>query len=64
MTNRLNVEITPGATPIEFIESERWWSDLQKAYNLLCHDKPYKPADILYFSAVLISTHLKKVFIN
>lgn len=43
------IEITPGAAPVEFTESEEWWQDLKKAYDLLCHDRPSKPADILYF---------------
>lgn len=42
-------EILAGAAPIEFSEDAKWWSDLAKAYNMLCRDKPEKPADILYF---------------
>ncbi len=43
------IEITPGATPVEFTESPKWWQDLKKAYDLLCHDRPSEPVDILYF---------------
>lgn len=49
MDNGSKIEAAPGASPIEFTEDEKWWLDLEKAYNLLCKDKPTEPCDILYF---------------
>ncbi len=49
MNDSSKIEMTPGAAPIEFTESEKWWQDSEKAYKLLCNDRPAKPCDILYF---------------
>ncbi len=49
MSEKPIIEMTPRAAPIEFSESEQWWQGAEKAYNLLCNDRPAKPCDILYF---------------
>lgn len=49
MSDSSKIEVAPGASPVEFSEGERWWINLEKAYNLLCNDKPNEPVDILYF---------------
>lgn len=39
----------PRATPGEFSQSDELWSNLEKAYSMLCDDRPDEPVDILYF---------------
>ena len=49
MSEEPRIEITPDAVPVEFSEDPKWWLDSEKAYELLCNDRPAKSCDILYF---------------